>query len=152
MPPDRSTAATCGHTSAISGVSKPVPEAISTARPGRNGPPRARASASTGRRYPPRDTSQSRAAASNPARMPAASCRSQVPGAGQAAGTLLALGCFLPDSWLARRRRHHPGQLLDHPVIMPGCGPCLPARPHKPQTRHPRRKDPVRSRSIIDNL
>ena len=38
MPPDRSTAITSGHTSAISGVSSPVPEAISTARPGRNGP------------------------------------------------------------------------------------------------------------------
>ena len=80
MPPDRSTAATCGHTCAISGVSSPVPEAISTARPGRNGPPRARASASTGRRYPPREASQPAAAASKSACMAAASARSQVPG------------------------------------------------------------------------
>jgi hypothetical protein len=34
MPPDRSTAATSGHTCVISGVCRPVPEAISTARPG----------------------------------------------------------------------------------------------------------------------
>jgi hypothetical protein len=47
---DRSTATTADQTSLIRGVSRPVPEAISTARPGRNGPPRAGASASTGRR------------------------------------------------------------------------------------------------------
>ncbi len=50
---------------------------------------------------------------------------------------ILAPGCFLPHR-LARRRRQHPGQLTDHPAIIPGSGPLPgPARPPKPKTRHP---------------
>ena len=66
-------------------------------------------------------------------------CLLPVPDAGpqrQPAGTLLVPGRFLPHR-LARRRRHHPGQLADHPAIMPargqhpqpGCGRPTPASP-----------------------
>jgi hypothetical protein len=50
IPRDRSTASTGCQVAAISGVSSPVPDAISTAGPAGNGPPRASASASTGGR------------------------------------------------------------------------------------------------------
>ena len=51
-------------------------------------------------------------------------CLLPVPGAGpqhQAASALLALGRFLPHR-LARRRRHHPGQLADHPDVNGAAG------------------------------
>ena len=66
MPPDRSTAITSGHTCAIKDVSRPVPEPISTARPG---PERAAAGQSISKHRTPVPAAghQSRAAASNPA-------------------------------------------------------------------------------------